>query len=46
MNNEDYEKLLHKIRNIITLIINNSDNFHEKHIETMFNSDNLPLKKR
>ena len=41
-----YEELWIKIRDLIRLITNNSDDYHEKYIKVKFNSDDdLPLKK-
>ena len=41
-----YEELWIKIRDLIRLITNNSDDYDEKYIKVKFNSDDdLPLKK-
>ena len=41
-----YEELWNKIRDIISSITNNSDNYDEKYIKIKFNSDDdLPLNK-
>ena len=41
-----YDELWSKIRDLIRLITNNSDDYDEKYIKIKFNSDDdLPLKK-
>ena len=41
-----YEELSSKIKDVISSIIKNSDNYHEKYLKIKFNSDDeLPLNK-